>query len=199
MAAGTVSNEEIKKLRELTGAGIMDCKKALAEHNGDMDKAVDFLRAKGLAKATKKMDRDTAQGRVVSYIHGGGSIGVLLQLNCETDFVSRNEEFEALGRDICMQIAASAPLGIRAEDVDPQIIERESDVYREQLTNEGKKPEQIEKILPGKIKKFYSEICLLEQPYIREPKKTVEDHIKESIAKFGENITVARFVRYQIG
>jgi elongation factor Ts len=194
-----VSTDEIKRLREMTGAGMMDCKKALIEFNGDLDKAADSLRSKGLAKAGKRMDRDTAQGRVVSYIHGGGTIGVILQLNCETDFVARNDEFETLGKDLCMQIAAASPIGIRAEDVDPEVIKREEAVYREQLVNEGKKPEQIEKILPGKIKKYYSEVCLLEQAYVKDPKKTVSDHIKEYIAKFGENITVARFTRYQVG
>lgn len=194
-----VSTEEIKKLREMTGAGMMDCKKALQEFNLDMEKAADALRAKGLAKASKRMERDTSQGRVVSYIHGGGVIGAMLQLNCETDFVSKNEEFEALGRDLCMQIAATNPLCVSEEEIDKDLLARETAVIREQLQQEGKSPEQIEKILPGKLSKFYSEVCLLSQPYIKENKITVADLLKENISKFGENITIARFVRYQIG
>lgn len=194
-----VSNDDIKKLREMSGAGMMDCKKALIEFNGDIEKAADALRSRGIAKTAKRADRETAQGRVVSYIHGEGKIGVLLQLNCETDFVSRNAEFEALGRDICMQVAAANPLCIRPEEVDQNIIDKETQIFRDQLKQEGKKPEQIDKIIPGKIKKFQSEVCLLEQPFIKDPKKTVSDLIKEYIAKFGENITVARFTRYHIG
>ena len=194
-----VTTEDIKKLRDMTGAGMMDCKKALVEFTNDFEKAADALRAKGLAKAAKRMDRDTAQGRIVAYIHGDGGIGVLVQLNCETDFVAKNSDFEALGRDICMQIAAASPLCISVDQLDPAEIERESAVYREQLKDQGKAAEQIEKILPGKIKKFQSEVCLLEQAFIKEPKLTVQDHIKEHISKFGENITVARFSRYQIG
>ena len=193
-----VSTEDIKKLREMSGAGMMDCKKTLAEFNGDLEKATDALRSRGLAKAAKRQGRDTACGRVVSYIHGEGSIGVLLQLNCETDFVARNEEFEALGRDICMQIAASSPLGVTENDIDQSVIERETAIFKEQLANEGKKPEQIEKILPGKVKKFYSEIVLMSQPFIKDPKVTIEDLLKSYIAKFGENITIARFERYQV-
>ncbi len=194
-----VSTDDLKKLRDLTGAGMMDCKNALIEHKGDVEKAMDALRKKGLAKAAKREGKETAQGRVISYIHGEGTIGVLLQLNCETDFVSRNTDFAELGKDICMQIAATAPLVVRGEDLDPKVVERESDVYTEQLKQEGKKPEQIEKILPGKIKKFQAEVCLLDQAFIKDPKITVADHIKSFISKFGENITVARFTRYQVG
>lgn len=194
-----ISSDQIKELRELTGAGMMDCKKALVEFDGDIEKASEALRAKGLAKAAKRMGRDTSNGRVVSYIHGEGNIGVLLQLNCETDFVARNEDFEKLGRDLCMQIAASAPIAVSQEDLDQEEVKKEEEIIKEQLKQEGKKPEQIEKIVPGKIKKFYSEVCLLEQPYIREPKQTVNDFLKESISKFGENITIAQFTRYQVG
>ncbi|MDH5656842.1 MAG: translation elongation factor Ts [Spirochaetia bacterium] len=196
MAATT---EDIKKLREMSGAGMMDCKKALDEFEGDLEKAADALRSRGLAKASKRQGRDTACGRVVSYIHGEGTIGVILQLNCETDFVARNEEFEALGKDICMQIAASSPIGVTEKDIDQSVIERESAIFKEQLQNEGKKPEQIEKILPGKVKKFYSEIVLMHQPFIKDPKVSIEDLVKQYIAKFGENITIARFERYQVG
>ena len=194
-----VSTEEIKKLREITGAGMMDCKKALQEFDLDMEKAADALRAKGLAKASKRMEKDTSQGRVISYIHGGGVIGAMLQLNCETDFVSKNEAFEALGKDICMQIAATNPLCVSEDEIDKDLLARETAIIREQLQQDGKSPEQIEKILPGKLSKFYSEVCLLSQPYIKENKITVADLLKENISKFGENITIARFVRYQIG
>jgi elongation factor Ts len=193
-----VKTEDLKKLRDMTGAGMMDCKKALIESKGDLSKAADELRAKGIAKAAKKVDRTTGEGRVVSYIHGEGTIGVLIQLNCETDFVSRTPEFEAVGKDIAMHIAAMNPLAIKSEDLDPEELKKEEAIVREQLVNEGKKPEQIEKIVPGKMKKYASELCLLDQPYVKEPKQTVGDMINEAIAKFGENITVGRFVRFQI-
>lgn len=193
-----VSTDDIKKLRDITGAGMMDCKKALVENKGDIDKAVDYLRSKGIAKAAKKADRSTGEGRVVSYIHGEGTIGVLLQLNCETDFVSRTKEFEEFGKDIAMHIAAMNPLAIVPEDLDKDELKREEEIVREQLANEGKNPEQIEKIVPGKMKKYMSEVCLLEQAYVKEPKKTVSEIIKEGISRFGENITVERFNRYQV-
>ncbi len=194
-----VKPDDIKRLREMTGAGMMDCKSALAETGGDLEKASEALRKKGLAKAAKRMDRDTGVGRVFSYIHGEGKIGVLLQLNCETDFVAKNDEFEQLGKDLCMQVAAVNPLAVRVEDLDPKVIEKETEVFRGQLLEEKKKPEQIEKILPGKIKKFQSEVCLLEQAFIKDPKQTVADLVKSFIGKFGENITVARFTRYEAG
>ncbi|MBX7057455.1 MAG: translation elongation factor Ts [Leptospirales bacterium] len=194
-----VKADSIKQLRDMTGAGMMDCKNALIESSGDLDKAAESLRKKGLARAAKRMDRDTSVGRVFSYIHGGGSIGVLLQLNCETDFVAKNDEFEALGRDVAMQIAAANPLALRAEDVDSAVIDKEKEIIREQLLKEGKKPEQIDKILEGKIKKFMSEVALLEQAFIKDPKMTVQDLLKDYISRFGENITVARYARFQIG
>ncbi len=193
-----VKTEDLKRLRDMTGAGMMDCKKALIESSGDIDKAADALRAKGVAKAAKKVDRSTGEGRVVSYIHGEGTIGVMIQINCETDFVSRTDEFEALGKEIAMHIAAMNPQAITSEEIDPEVVKKEEEIIREQLENEGKKPEQIEKIIPGKIKKYMSEICLLDQPFVKEPKKAVSDIIKEAISRFGENITVERFVRYQI-
>jgi len=194
-----VKPDDIKKLREITSAGMMDCKKALIEFNGDIDKAADALRARGIAKAAKRAEKETTQGRIVSYIHGDGNIGVLLQLNCETDFVAKNKDFEAIGKDLCMHIAAMGPLFITAEEVDKATLERETAIIEEQLKTEGKKKEQISKILPGKIKKFYSEICLLEQAFVKDNKITVADYLKEKIAKFGENITVGRFNRYQVG
>lgn len=194
----SVSTDDIKKLREVSGAGMMDCKKALADTGGDIEKAAEQLRKKGLVKAAKRMDRETAVGRIVSYIHGGGSIGVLLQLNCETDFVAKNEEFEALGRDLCMQIAAANPLALLPEELDSDTVEKEKAIHREQLEKEGKKGDVIEKILPGKLNKFYSEVCLLKQPWIKDPKVSIEDLIKQYISKFGENITVGRFARYEV-
>ncbi|MBL8021602.1 MAG: translation elongation factor Ts [Leptospirales bacterium] len=194
-----VKPDDIKKLREMTGAGMMDCKAALAEFGGDLEKASDALRKKGLAKAAKRSGKDTGCGRVFSYIHGEGKIGVLLQLNCETDFVAKNDDFEALGKDLCMQVAAAAPLAVKAEDLDPKVIEKETEVFRAQLLEEKKKPEQIEKILPGKIKKFQQDVCLMDQPFIKEPKTTVSELIQSYIGKFGENITVSRFSRYEAG
>lgn len=178
---------------------MMDCKSALAETGGDLEKASEALRKKGLAKAAKRLDRDTGVGRVFSYIHGEGKIGVLLQLNCETDFVAKNTEFEQLGKDLCMQVAAANPLAVKIEDLDQKVIDKETEVFRGQLLEEKKKPEQIEKILPGKIKKFQSEVCLLEQAFIKDPKQNVADLVKSFIGKFGENITVARFTRYEAG
>ncbi len=197
MSASTT--DLIKELRDRTGAGLMDCKKALVENNNDLDKSADWLREKGIAKAAKKAGRVTKEGRTVSYIHGDGKIGVLLELNSETDFVARNEAFEALGKEICLQIAAMAPLYVSEEQVPAEDIERETKVLEAQLKEEGKKAEQIEKIIPGKIKKYYSEVCLLNQAFIKDNTKTVDDLVKEAISKFGENIIVARFARFQVG
>ena len=194
-----VKTDDIKKLRDMTGAGMMDCKKTLAEFDGDFEKAAEELRKKGLAKAGKRADRATSQGRVVSYIHGDGRIGVLLQLNCETDFVGKNSDFEALGKDICMQIASTNPQYVSSEQIDQATIDKESEIFKEQLLQEGKKPEQIEKIIPGKLKKFYKEVCLLEQEFIKDSKQDIQGLLKENIAKFGENITIAQFSRYQVG
>jgi len=194
-----ITTDLIKELRERTGAGMLDCKKALQENGGSMEKAVDFLREKGLAKAAKRGDKETKEGRVISYIHSNGKIGVLLELNCETDFVAKNDAFEELGREICLQIAASNPLYINKESVPSEIVEKESSILKTQLLEQGKKPEQIEKIIPGKLNSYYSEVCLLDQVFIKENKKTIQELIQEFIAKFGENITVGRFTRYQIG
>ncbi|EPG66760.1 translation elongation factor Ts [Leptospira wolffii] len=197
MSASTT--DLIKELRDRTGAGLMDCKKALQENNNDLDKSMDWLREKGIAKAAKKAGRVTKEGRTVSYIHGDGKIGVLLELNSETDFVARNEAFEALGKEICLQIAAMSPLYVSEDQVPAEDIEREKKVIEAQLKEEGKKPEQIEKIVPGKVKKYFSEVVLLNQAFIKDNTKTVDDLVKEAISKFGENITVARFTRYQVG
>jgi elongation factor Ts len=194
-----VKSEHIKELRERTGAGLLDCKKALIENGGDMEKSVTFLREKGLAKAAKKSDRVTKEGKIISYVHFNGKIGVLLELNCETDFVASNDEFEVLGKELCMQIAAAAPTYITPEEVPADIIESETKVLRAQLLAEGKKEEILDKIIPGKLNSYYTENCLLEQQYIKDNKQLVKDLLKAAIAKFGENITIGRFTRYQIG
>ncbi|MDX1961369.1 MAG: translation elongation factor Ts [Leptospiraceae bacterium] len=194
-----VSSDQIKELRERTSAGLLDCKKALIETKGDMDKAIDFLREKGLAKAAKRGDRETKEGRVVSYIHSNGKIGVILELNCETDFVAKNEAFEELGKELCLQIAGANPLFVSRENVPAETLDKETNILKTQLLEQGKKAEQIDKIIPGKLESYYSEVCLLDQVHIKENKKTIKEVIQESIAKFGENITIGRFTRYQIG
>ncbi|MCB1193144.1 MAG: translation elongation factor Ts [Leptospiraceae bacterium] len=190
--------EQIKELRERTGAGMLDCKKALAECNNSIEKAVDFLREKGLAKAAKKASRETKEGTIVSYVHNG-KIGVLLELNCETDFVAKNEEFQALGNEICLQITGMNPSYVKIEDVPSEIIEKESKIIRANLLEQGKKEEILDKIVPGKLQSLYSEICLLEQKFFKDGNKTINDLIQDAIMKFGENITIGRFTRYQIG
>jgi len=194
-----ISADLIKDLRERTGAGMLDCKKALQENGGNIEKAMDFLREKGLAKAAKRGDKETKEGKVVSYIHANGKIGVLLELNCETDFVAKNEAFDELGKEICLQIAAASPLYINKESVPTDIIEKESSILKSQLVEQGKKPEQIEKIIPGKLTSFFAEVCLLEQIHIKDNKKVIRELIQEFIVKFGENITIGKFTRYQIG
>lgn len=189
----------VKELRERTGAGMMDCKKALAETGGDIEKAVDFLREKGLAAAAKKSGRVTAEGLVDSYIHGVGRIGVLVEVNCETDFVAKTDDFRALVRDIAMQVAASKPEYVRREDVPEEIIVREKAVLSAQAANEGKPANIIEKMVVGRLEKFYKETCLLEQPYIKDPDLTVGQVLTEKVLKIGENISVRRFTRYELG
>lgn len=189
----------VKELRERTGAGMMDCKKVLNETNGDIEKAIDLLREKGLAAAAKKAGRVTAEGLIESYIHGGGRIGVLVEVNCETDFVAKNEEFKQLVRDIAMQIAANNPAYVSKEEVPAEVIEHEREILRVQALNEGKPEKIVEKMVDGRIEKYYKEVCLLEQPFIKDPDKTVTQYITEHIAKIGENISVRRFVRFQLG
>ena len=189
----------VKDLREKTGTAVMDCKKALMESGGDIEKAISILRQKGLAAATKKVGRITKEGLIVSYIHPGGRIGVLLEINCETDFVAKNSEFGALAKDLAMQIAASNPICIRREDLPEAILEKEKEIYRVQAKATGKPDKVIEKIAEGKLEKYFSEVCLLEQPFVKDPDISVQDLIKGVIAKFGENITLRRFVRYQLG
>lgn len=194
-----ITAEMVKELRERTGAGMMDCKKALTEVNGDLDKAIDYLREKGLAAAAKKAGRVTAEGLVEAYIHGGGRIGVLLEINSETDFVAKTEPFKALAKDICMQIAAANPTYVSRSEVPESVINHEREVLRAQALNEGKPANIVEKMIVGRVEKYYKEVCLLEQPFIKDPDKTVLQLINESIAKIGENIAVRRFTRYQLG
>ena len=191
----------VKQLRDRTGAGMMECKKALQESNGDMEKAIDYLRAKGAAKAAKRSDREAKEGTVASYVHQGGRIGVIVELNCETDFVARNEEFQRLARDVAMHIAAANPVAITAEDIPSDIVEREKGVYLEQVKGEGKPEKMWDKIVEGKLNKFYKESTLLDQIYVKDPegKKTVGEHVTEAAAKTGERIVVRRFVRFALG
>ena len=194
-----ISMAQVKELRERTGAGIVNCKKALAENNGNIEKAIDSLREKGLAAAAKRAGRAAEQGVVSSYIHGGGKIGVLVEVNCETDFVARTEEFQQLVKDLAMQVAAANPRCVRREDITEVELERERAVYQTQAKASGKPAQVIERIVSGKVEKFYSEVCLLEQAYIREPRKTVQEIVNDAVSKTGENIVVHRFARFQIG
>ncbi|MBS3939226.1 MAG: translation elongation factor Ts [Peptococcaceae bacterium] len=189
----------VKELRERTGAGMMDCKKALSETSGDMEKAVEFLREKGLAAATKKSGRITSEGIVESYIHGGGRIGVLVEMNCETDFVAKNEDFRALVRDMAMQIAAANPQYITREEVPTHIIEHEKEILRAQAINEGKPEKIIDKMVEGRLEKYFAEVCLMEQNFVREGDQSVKEYIQSKVAIFGENMAVRRFARFQMG
>ncbi len=194
-----VSAAAVKELREKTGAGMMDCKKALAECRGDLNKAVDYLRQKGLAAAANKASRTATDGAVGAYVHPGGKIGVLVELNCETDFVARTAEFQNLLKDIAMQIAAANPRYIRPEEVPSGDLQKEREIYRQQALETGKPEKVIEKIVDGKIDRFYSEVCLLEQAFIKNPERKVADILTEAMARLGENIQVKRFSRYQLG
>ncbi len=194
-----ITSEMIKELRARTQVGMLDCKKALVECDGDIDKAVDYLRKKGIASAGKKEGRETAEGIIASYIHNNNKVGVILELNCETDFVAKNEAFQEFGKELCMQVAASNPIYVQPEDVPPEEVEKEKNIFREQMKESGKPDNVIDKIIEGKIKKYYSEVCLLEQNYIRDPKVVIKDLLKNQISTIGENISVARFARYQIG
>ncbi len=189
----------VKTLRDMTGAGFMECKKALEETGGNLEEAVEVLRKKGVAKAAKKAGRETKEGLIHSYIHAGGRVGVLLELNCETDFVARNEVFKELANEIALQIAAMKPKWVKREDVPKEVIEKEGEIAREAAIAEGKPEHIAEKIAEGKVNKFFQENCLLEQKFIKDEAKTVEELIKEYIAKLGENIQVGRFCRFEIG
>jgi elongation factor Ts len=193
-----ISASMVKELRESTGAGMMDCKKALVETEGNMDEAIKYLREKGIAKAAKKMDRIASEGIVASYIHGG-RIGVIVEINSETDFVAKNAEFQEFGKDVAMQVAAANPLYVRREDVPQAAIEQEKEILRNQALNEGKPAQIIDKMVEGRIAKYYKEVCLLEQPFIKDPDKTIDQLLKEKIAKIGENLSIRRFSRFEVG
>jgi elongation factor Ts len=195
----TISATLVKQLREKTGAGMMDCKQALVECDADMDKAVDFLRKKGLATAQKRAGRAMTEGTVQSYIHMGGKLGVMVEVNCETDFVAKNEDFLNFANNIAMHIAATNPLGIRPEDVSEAVVNREKEIYQAQALEMGKPENVVPKIVEGKMNKFFKDNCLLNQPYVRDPELSVEDLLNELIAKIGENISIRRFARYQTG
>ena len=189
----------VKELRDKTGAGMMDCKNALVHSDGEFDKAIDYLRKTGISKAEKKGSRDTKEGLVYSYIHAGGKLGVIIELNCETDFVASNVDFKNLAHDLSMHIAATNPISINKDTIDQSIIDREKEIYTEQAKSEGKPDKIIEKMVNGRLSKFFQETCLLEQTFIKDQEKKVSDLITESISKLGENITIRRFIRYAIG
>ncbi len=194
-----ITAQLVKELREKTGVGMMDCKKALAESGGDMEKAVEFLRKKGLATAQKRAGRATSEGIVQSYIHMGGKIGVLVEVNCESDFVAKNEDFQGFAKNIAMHIAATNPVGIAPEDVSADVVAKEMEIYRGQAQEMGKPEKMLDKIAEGKMAKFFKDNCLLNQPYVRDPNLTIADLLNETIAKIGENISIRRFARFQIG
>ncbi len=195
----TITAAQVSELRKVTGAGLMDCKKALAETGGDQEKAVDYLRKKGLAAASKKAGRIASEGVVGSYIHAGGKIGVLVEVNCETDFVAKNEAFQVFVKDIAMHIAAASPQFVRREEVPAELLEREKDIYRAKAKESGKPDAIIEKIVDGQINKFYGDICLLEQAFVKDPDKTIQTYLNETIASIGENMSIRRFTKFVLG
>jgi elongation factor Ts len=189
----------VKKLRDITGAGMMECKAALTEANGDIEAATTILRKRGLAQATKKAGRSTNEGLIGSYIHMGGKIGVLVEVNCESDFVARTEDFQNLAREVAMHVAAANPQYVRREEVPADVLEREKAIYRAQMEGQNKPPQVIDKIVEGKLDSFYEQVCLLDQPSIRDPKVTIGQAVQAAIAKLGENISIPRFVRFKVG
>ena len=193
----TISAQAVADLREKTGAGLLDCKKALVEAHGNVEEAITILRKKGAASAAKKADRATKEGVIESYIHVGGKVGVLIEVNCETDFVARNDDFRAFVKDLCLQIAAASPLYVSREEVPEADLQKERDIAAAQV--QGKPPAAVQKIVEGKLEKFYSTVCLVDQPFVKLPEKSVKDMLTERIAKLGENIQIRRFVRYQLG
>jgi len=195
----TISAAMVKQLREQTGAGIMDCKEALSECSGDVSKAVDFLRKKGLATAAKRAGRATTEGTIESYIHMDSKLGVLVEINCETDFVAKNDDFKEFSKNIAMHITATNPVSIRPEDVPKETIDKEKEIYREQVLEMGKPEKIVDKIVEGKLKKYFKENCLMNQAYVRDPDITIEDLLNEIVAKIGENIAIKRFARFKIG
>ncbi len=194
-----ITAKMVKDLRDKTAAGMMDCKKALTDTGGDMEKAVDLLRQKGLAVAAKRAGRATNQGVVETYIHAGGNLGVMIELGCETDFVAKNDDFRAFARDIAMHIAALNPVAVIREEVSPEVVSREKEIYVQQALDSGKPEAIVEKMVTGKIEKFLSEICLLEQQYVKNPDLSVQDLLNDLVGKMGENISIKRFARFQVG
>jgi elongation factor Ts len=194
-----ISADAVKKLREKTSVGLMDCKEALKQSNGDMEKAIDYLREKGLAKLQKRMGRVASEGSIVSYIHTGGKIGAMVEVNCETDFVANTKEFQEFAKDIAMQITASNPLYVKREDVPQSVIDKEKEIYKKQALESGKPEKIVERIAEGKLDKFYQEICLVEQSYIKNPDITVKELMEELIVKMGEKLLINRFIRFQLG
>ena len=195
----SISAAQVKELRDRSGVGMMDCKKALVESNGDLDKAFDFLRKAGIAKAQKKAGRSAKEGSVISYIHPGSKLGVLLEINCETDFVANTDDFQQLGKDVAMHIAASNPLSVDIDDISKDVVSKEKEIYLDQAKQQNKPPEILEKMVEGRIKKFYKENVLMEQQFVKDPDKTIKDLITEAVGKLGENIVLTRFMRFQLG
>ena len=196
---GTITASQVQELRQRTGVGMMECKKALEETSGDLEAAIDLLRTRGQAKAAKKAGRETSEGLVESYIHLGGKIGVLIEVDCETDFVAKTTDFRELARSLAMQVAAASPLAVDREGLDAEVVEREMGIYRQQAEDSGKPAEIVEKIATGKLEKWYQEVCLLDQAYIKDPDRKVSDVVNEAVQRLGENIVVRRFTRFEVG
>jgi elongation factor Ts len=195
----TITASQVQELRQRTGVGMMECKKALQETAGDLEAAIDLLRTRGQAKAAKKAGRETGEGRVEAYIHLGGKIGVLIEVDCETDFVAKTDDFRELARSLAMQVAAAGPLAVDRNGLDPEVVERERGIYRQQAEESGKPAEIVEKIASGKLEKWYQEVCLLDQAYIKDPDRKVSDVVNEAVQRLGENIIVRRFTRFEVG
>jgi len=194
-----ISAADVKSLREMTGAGMMDCKKALSEANGNIEKAIEYLRTKGLQKVEKKAGRQTQEGLIQAYIHPGSRLGVLVEINCETDFVARTDEFISFVKDVAMQVAASKPLVVDRTQVDQPVIDKEMEIYRAQAREQGKPENVLERFVAGKLEKYFQDVCLLEQAFVKDPNKSIRDLLNEKIARLGENIVIKRFVRFQLG
>lgn len=194
-----ISAQQVKELREKTGAGMMECKKALADSSGNTEEAIKLLRERGIARAVTKSGRETSEGLIAPYIHPGDKLGVLVEIACETDFVARTEQFRQFARNVAMHIAASSPTCVRREEIDPKLVEQEREIYRTQATNEGKPEKILDKIVDGKVEKYFSEVVLMEQPYVKDNDKTIGDYLKETIGSLGENIQIKRFCRFRLG
>ena len=194
-----IAASDVKKLRDMTGAGMMECKIALKETDGDFEKAIDYLRTKGMQKVDKKAGRSTEQGLIQSYIHPGGRLGVLVEIDCETDFVARTEDFQTFAKDVAMQIAAAKPIAVKREEISQDIVDHELEIYRAQAREQGKPENLIERMITGKLEKFYQDSCLLEQPLVKDQDKTIGDYLKQVIGKLGENMIIKRFVRFELG